>query len=166
MKIDDSGVATLVRDELAAVEAYRLALERLGNIPESRGLRLIRDDHEDAVGLLRSELANAGLAPPLSSGPWGFWLTFVEGAASMVGARAALKTLRSAERRDILDYEQALASLDLGGGLRELIGANILPKTRSHLALLDLYLDNKTQGGGMSYHADEGQGPRGEGRGV
>ncbi len=132
-------LCSLVKDELAAVETYRLALDTLGDRPECADLRRIQNDHEEAVSLLQERVASAGVEPPTRSGAWGWWLSALEGAAQLIGERAALKALRDGEERDIADYEQAMDDRALDRDLKELIGAHILPKTRAHLSVLDQY---------------------------
>jgi hypothetical protein len=154
-------VCALVKDELATIETYRLALERLGGRPEGADLRRIENDHEEAVSLLQERVARAGVEPPTSAGAWGFWMKLKEATASLGGERAAMRALRDGEERDIADYEQALSNTELDYELKELIGAHILPKTKSHLTLLDQYI---TDVKGSSYHDHSGTGPEGEGR--
>src|SRR5262245_15464753 len=59
----------LIRNELAAVESYKQAIEKAGS--ESQELVSIRGDHQGALGLLRSRVTALGGTASTDSGVWG-----------------------------------------------------------------------------------------------
>lgn len=154
----------LVQDELAAVETYRQALEKVGDDPGGEDIRRIEDDHEEAYALLCNQLAVMGQEPPHSSGAWGAWAKAVEGTAKVFGNKAAIKALKEGEEHGIKDYERALADDSVPAPFKKLISAELLPKTRGHVQVLDRLLTGGADG--KSYHSDQGYGERGGGRDV
>lgn len=162
------GFDYLVKDELSAVATYRQAIERLGSDPAVDELRRIEKEHEDAAAALQQRCAELGTTPPSSSGAWGAWAKMVEGAASMFGAKPAIKALKEGEEHGISDYEQALEDPGMDERIKSLISVELLPKTRSHVPALDRCIGAPGRGGpgGMSYHSDQGYGPQGQGRGA
>lgn len=157
----------LVQDELAAVETYRQALEKVGDEPGGEDIRRIEDDHEEAYALLCNQLAVMGKEPPASSGAWGAWAKAVEGTAKVFGNKAAIKALKEGEEHGIKDYESALSDESVPAPFKKLISAELLPKTRGHIQTLDRLLTGRGgDGNGKSYHSDQGYGESGEGRDV
>lgn len=154
-------VRTLFQDELSAVETYRQALEVAGSA-QAASLRRLQTQHSEAASLLRSGDFMDGEAPPRSSGAWGAWKRAVEGTASLLGQRAAIRALRDAEEAALEDYEVALREEALPSALRQLIASRLLPLARGRLPALDVMLDGR--GGAGSYHSDQGYGPAGAGR--
>lgn len=160
-------INALVKDELAAVETYRQALEKIGDDPSAEELRRIENDHERAVTLLQEEVAEMGEEPAISSGAWGAWARAVEGAAKLFGDRAAIRALKDGEEHGARDYERALEDQTLDEKVKMLILTSLLPRAREHIGVLDRFLaGGATSRGGMSYNADQGYGASGEGRGV
>jgi demethoxyubiquinone hydroxylase (CLK1/Coq7/Cat5 family) len=133
----------LLRGELAAVETYQQALARVGNEPGAAELRQIETEHREAAELLRSQVVQRGGKPAADSGAWGTWARAVEGAASLFGNAAALRTLREGEEHGVSSYESALQEPALDAECKELISAKLLPRTRAHLPVLDRFLDGK-----------------------
>lgn len=133
-------INALVRRELSAVEVYKLALAKVGGLPLGDELWRIEREHEQAVDLLLASLRRRGEAPPLGSGLRGAWSKAYEGAAMMLGGKAAIKALKSGERRGLLDYEDALNDRVLDPEVKDLIRAKLLPQTRAHIPALDRLL--------------------------
>lgn len=133
-------IDTLVRRELSAVEVYKLALAKVGGQPLGDELWRIEREHEQAVDLLLASLRRRGEEPPLGSGLRGAWSKAYEGAAMMLGGKAAIKALKSGERRGLLGYEDALKDEVLDPEVKDLIRAKLLPQTRAHIPALDRML--------------------------
>ena len=118
-------INVLVKDELAAVETYRLAMEKFGVLTGFEELRRIENDHERAAALLQAEVAERGVEPVTNSRIWRF---------------ASFKTLKRREKHAIRHYERALEDRDVDGPIKALISSQLLPSTRGHLFVLDGYL--------------------------
>lgn len=164
-KTDADAVNALIRDELAAVETYRQAMDKFGGATAAE-LRRLENDHERAVALLQEKVAEKGVEPATSSGAWGAFAKTVEGTAKLLGKTAALKALKEGEEHGIKDYEAALEDDSVPADVRALIQTHLLPQTKAHVPVLDRFLHGRTPPGGMTYNADQGQGPAGGGRGV
>jgi CBS domain-containing protein len=134
-----SDLGFLAQDELAAVETYKLALEKVKG-PAGEELRRIEAEHEEAVALLRARLQKIGQEFPRGSGLWGAWSRAIEGTAKVFGDKAALKALKEGEEHDIHDYEKALSDESVSADIKELISSELLPKTRAHVPALDRFL--------------------------
>lgn len=126
----------LLRGELAAVETYSQALEKIGNSGGALELMRVQQEHEDAAEILRQHVAERGAVPEFSSGAWGAFAKTVEGVAKIFGESSALKALKEGEEHGIKEYETALLDENLDLECRMLIGSTLLPRQRTHLRTL------------------------------
>jgi uncharacterized protein (TIGR02284 family) len=131
----------LLRGELAATETYQQALSKAGNEPRAVELHRIRDEHRAAANELRQHIHGHGGKPDQGSGSWGAWAKTVEGAAKIFGNAAAVKALKEGEEHGVKDYEDALTDANLPADCKELIRNRLLPQTRSHIPVLDRFLN-------------------------
>jgi len=136
---DSNDLTALVKDELAAVETYRQALEKVGGEPGGSELRRIEAEHEEALSLLQERLDD--LEVGTDSGLWGSWSKAVDGLAKVFGSKAALEALKEGEEHGVHDYEDALRNESLDADIRWIIGSEILPKTRAHIPALERLLE-------------------------
>src|SRR3978361_935419 len=83
----------LCRGELAAVETYNTALSSasLGHLRPQ--LIQCQRSHQNRVHLLGWRIHLLGGTPPESSGAWGVFDKAVEGAAAVIGEKAAISGL-------------------------------------------------------------------------
>lgn len=130
----------LVKDELAAVETYKQALEKVGASPAGPDLMRIEAEHEEAARLLQKRMRDLGRTPPDKPGLWGAFAEAVEGAAKLFGSKAAIKALKEGEEHGIHDYEDALEDEEVPAEVKELISTTLLPRTRAHLPVLERHL--------------------------
>lgn len=130
-------LGALLRGELAAVETYQQAIDKLAGGPGTAELRQILMDHREAAIDLRQHIQLAGGAAEDSSGVWGAFAKAAEGLASLLGNATALAALRQGEERGALAYENALADEELSPAGRTLIRSQLLPRTQAHLSMLD-----------------------------
>lgn len=131
---------SLVKEEMSAVETYRQALEKVADQPGADELARIEAEHEEAVTELRGKISQEGQAPSDSSGTWGVWAKAVEGGAKVFGNKAAIKALKEGEEHGVKRYQEVLEEPGLDPEVRELISAKLLPRTRSHIPVLDRFL--------------------------
>lgn len=157
-------VNDLIKDELSAVQTYHQAAEKIHG-PALAEVRRLENEHEKAAALLQQAVAERGIEPATKAGVWGLWSKLVEGAAAAVGESTALRALKEGEERGVRDYEDALRDESLPSDVRALIQTNLLPQTREHIPALERYLGGRGPSG-TSYHADQGYGDAGGGRGV
>ena len=105
----------LLRDELAAIETYRHALEKMrknhGHEPRFQQLTEVLHDHEQSASKLRDLVQRMGGTAANDAGPWGTWANTVLGAASLLGDKAALRALREGEESGVKDYRDALTEV-------------------------------------------------------
>jgi CBS domain-containing protein len=130
----------LVKDELAAAETYKQALEKVGAGPAGHDLTHLQAEHEEAARLLQKRMRDMGRTPPDKPGLWGAFAEAVQGAAKLFGAKAAIKALKEGEEHGIHDYEDALEDERVPAEVKELISTTLLPRTRAHLPVLDRHL--------------------------
>ena len=134
---------SLLRGELSAVETYQQALDKVGNEPGAYDLRRIASEHREAADTLRQHILNRGGQPADSSGAWGRFARAVTGTAKIFGNTAAIKALKEGEEHGAKDYESALKNTDLDLECRQLISNTLLPRTRSHVPVLDRFMSAK-----------------------
>jgi rubrerythrin len=134
---DENSLTTLVKGELAAVETYKQALEKVDDSLAGAELRRIEGEHEEAVKVLRERLEALNLDVPQDSGLWGDWSKAVEGTAKVFGSKAAIKALKEGEKHGVHDYEDALRDVKLDAELRDIIRSRLLPSTKAHIPALE-----------------------------
>jgi CBS domain-containing protein len=137
---EDMRVTSLVKDELAAAETYKQALQTFRRGPAEEELRRIENDHEEAARLLRERLARIGVNAPGGSELTGAWSKPIEGTGKAMDDKAALKILKEGEQNGIQDYQDALRDLGLDPEVKRLITTELLPKARSHVPVLEKFL--------------------------
>ncbi len=127
---------SLLRGEMAAVETYRQAIEKVGHEAGADQLRLIEKDHRAAVDALRQHVGKQGGKPSDSSGAWGSYAKAVEGTAKVFGNAAALKALKEGEEHGVKEYQAALDDKDVPADLKQVL-RGFMGKQREHLTVLD-----------------------------
>jgi uncharacterized protein (TIGR02284 family) len=133
----------LLRGEIAAVETYQQAMEKIGSDPGAAELRQIHDEHRDTANSLRLHIRDHNGTPDHGSGAWGAWAKVVTGVAKLFGNTAAVKALKEGEEHGIKSYEKALEDKELPEECKELMRSRLLPQTRAHLLILDRLLAGK-----------------------
>jgi uncharacterized protein (TIGR02284 family) len=136
-------IDTLLRGELSAVETYQQALDKVGTNSKAYDLNQIRSEHREAAYRLRQHILNRGGKPSKDSGAWGTWAKTVTGIAKVFSETAALKALKEGEEHGVKDYQDALSDPDLDPECRQLISSTLLPRTRSHIPVLDRLMNGK-----------------------
>lgn len=134
---------SLLRGEIAATETYQQAIEKVGNDPEAAQLRAIHAEHRDAANELRQHVHHHGGKPDQDSGAWGAFAKAVTGSAKIFGETAAMKALKEGEEQGLNSYESALKNPDMPHDCHELIRTTLMPRTRSHLSVLDRLMTEK-----------------------
>lgn len=126
----------MLRGEISAVETYTHASLSIDDAEVTETLNQICAAHEMAVDALRTQILDLGGVPEAEAGAWGALARTVEGAATLVGTRATLSTLKTGEQTGASSYEEALER-DLPVFSKNLIDGKLLPQTRDHIIVLD-----------------------------
>ena len=131
---------SLLRTELAAVETYKMAIEKVrhgGAAPADSValLQKIEQEHEQAAEKLRERIRAAGREPAASAGAWGAYAVLVQGTANLFGDTAALRGLKMGEEHKLKDYRAALDDVDESS--RQLIQQRLIPAEQQHIAAID-----------------------------
>ncbi|TMQ11471.1 MAG: DUF2383 domain-containing protein [Deltaproteobacteria bacterium] len=104
---------SFLRGEMAAVETYQMALDKLEKTSTARDELLANlKSHQDRVMALQDAIVAAGGTPAKSSGPWGTFAKAVEGTAKTLGDKAAVSALEEGEDHGLKDYRDDLNKLD------------------------------------------------------
>jgi hypothetical protein len=121
---------SLMRGELAAVDTYRHAIDRLAQeAPED--LRTCLQSHDRRATSLAEHITLVGGTPVSGSGLWGAFALVVEGGASLIGPRALFAALEEGEDQGLTDYRAALGRVDAAG--LALLRRDLLPEQiRTH----------------------------------
>ena len=121
----------LCRGELAAVETYNTALSSASLGTFRTQLIQCQRSHQNRVHLLGWRIHLLGGTPPESSGAWGVFAKAVEGAATVIGERAAISALEEGEDHGLNEYRSRISELD--SDTRDFIQARVLPaQTETH----------------------------------
>lgn len=121
----------LCRGELAAVETYNTALSAASLGSFRAQLIQCQRSHQNRVHLLGWRIHLLGGTPPESSGAWGIFAKALEGAATVLGERAAIAALEEGEDHGLNEYRTRLGEFD--ADTRDFIQARVLPaQTETH----------------------------------
>ena len=117
---------SFLRGELAAVETYRLALDKLDpSSPARVELDLNMSSHQERVAMLSDAIIMLGGKPATSSGPWGTFAKAVEGSARVFGDKAAVSALEEGEDHGLKDYKR---DQGLDGEAQRIVADVLLPE--------------------------------------
>jgi uncharacterized protein (TIGR02284 family) len=120
-----------LRGELAAVETYRRAVEKVDDEFLRASLHELGLAHQQRVALLRSRIGQLGGEPARTSGVWGGFAKVVEGGAKVFGVKAALAALEEGEDHGLRMYRDDLDDVD--ASLQAFVLNELLPEQqRSH----------------------------------
>jgi hypothetical protein len=118
-----------LRGELAAVETYKMALDKLAAASPLRAeIERNMMSHQDRVDALCDAILAVGGKPATGSGPWGAWARTVEGTAKIFGDRAAISALEEGEDHGLDDYKRGLDDDELDGPSRNMLTSRLLPE--------------------------------------
>lgn len=122
---------SFLRGELAAVETYRQAIERLDDFTALAHLRDCLSSHRLRAERLAEQVRRLGGVPSRSSGSWGVFARLFEGGAKLFGEAAAIAALEQGEDHGRIDYKRDMDCLDAES--RRFVEAEILPEQlRTH----------------------------------
>jgi hypothetical protein len=128
-----------LRGEIAAVETYRKALERLQSRDTEEELRACLASHERRVEALARQIRALGGEPAEDSGAWGAFARLAEAGAAAIGDEAAIALLEEGEDHGLKLYLDDVGKLDRD--TRKQIEREILPEQiRTHGSMSDLKL--------------------------
>lgn len=117
---------SFLRGEISAAETYRIALSKLdANSTARPDLQACLASHEQRIAMLRDAIRTCGGEPAEGSGPWGAFAKSVEGAASVLGEKAAIAALEEGEDHGVADYRRGIDDLDPDS--RHLVNDELLP---------------------------------------
>jgi len=128
----------MLRDELAALETYDQALGTFDKYPAAlTELKRIRDDHREAVRVLREHITEHGGTPSETSGAWGAIAAALTEAAKVIGPDTTLIDLKRGEEHGLNDYKEAVKKAELPAECLDLVRNKLLPRCSEHVASLD-----------------------------
>jgi hypothetical protein len=120
-----------LRGEMSAVETYQMALDKLEGTSAARDELIVNlKSHQDRVIALQDAIVALGGTPAQSSGPWGAFARLVEGAAKVLGEKAAIDVLEEGEDHGLKDYRKDMDTLDPRG--RQIVGGMIAMQQQTH----------------------------------
>jgi hypothetical protein len=120
-----------LRGEMSAVETYQMALGKLEGTSAARDELIVNlKSHQDRVIALQDAIVALGGTPAESSGPWGAFAKLVEGAAKVLGEKAAIDALEEGEDHGLKDYRKDMDKLDPRG--RQIVGGMIAMQQQTH----------------------------------
>lgn len=123
----------MLRGERAAVETYKLCIDKLDSADPKQQLAELRSSHSARVGKLTARVAMLGGTADMTSGAWGTFAKAFEGGAAVFGTGAALSALEEGEDHG----KKVYAKLDdLTEVTRAFVKAELVPEQRrTHDAL-------------------------------
>jgi bacterioferritin (cytochrome b1) len=135
---------SFLRGELAAVETYDQALNKIQDRQIQQPLREVRASHDRRAYLLRQRILVLGGEPAASSGLWGGIAKMVEAGAAAFGVSPAIAALEEGEDRGRDDYRSELS--DLSPETQSFVSENVLPEQlRTHEVVSSLKRELKAR---------------------
>lgn len=130
-RTDVAQLNSFLRGELAAVETYDQALNKIDDSELREPLRDVRASHDRRAQLLRQRILVLGGEPASSSGIWGGFAKLVEGGAAVFGVSPAIAALEEGEDHGRDDYGADLH--DLSPETQNFVSKSVLPEQlRTH----------------------------------
>jgi len=127
----------LLRGERSAVETYDQAIEKHGDNPVLGELRILRNDHVEAVRILEENVRSMGGSPDQDAGAWGAFANTVQATANLLGSNSALEALQKGEQAGQKDYESALKDDKVMQECKTLFNTKLLPSTIEHISTIE-----------------------------
>lgn len=126
----------LLHGEVAAVEAYELAIAKLdASAPSELGTCL--QSHQQRVELLTVHLYELGARPEDRSGVWGTFVRLLERGAALMGESAAIGFLEEGEDHGLAEYRKQIE--ELSPESRRFVEIELLPEQiRTHDLVMTL----------------------------
>ena len=115
---------SFLRGEIAAVETYRQAIDKVTDASVRLQLEHCRRSHQQRADLLKDRILRVGGAPADGSGVWGAFAKLVEGGAMVFGDKAAIDVLEQGEDHGLKVAIHALSEKTAHRGA--VLGADIL----------------------------------------
>lgn len=117
---------SFLRGEIAAVETYQMALDKIDETSTTRDELLVNlKSHQDRVMALQDAITAIGGTPAKGSGPWGTFAKAVEGSAKLMGDKATVAALEEGEDHGLKLYRDDLDKLDATS--RQLVQMDLMP---------------------------------------
>ena len=88
---------SFLRGEIAAVETYRQALDKVNDVQARMQLEQCHASHQHRVDLLKTRIIELGGEPSQGLGTWGAFAKAAEASAAALGERAAIDVLEEGE---------------------------------------------------------------------
>jgi uncharacterized protein (TIGR02284 family) len=128
----------LIRGEMAAMEAYDVALKDVKDKNQKSKLQKIRNEHEKNISILSKFVASKTelLEDTSDSGPWGEFAKAWTKTRSFVDNEGALKALRQGEEHGVKEYKEALEDKSINAQLKDTIRKQMLPNQEKHIETL------------------------------
>ncbi len=123
----------LLRGEIAAIETYTQAIDKIDSDAPDNVLERIRGVHQENAFKLHKLVIESGAEPTIGSGTWGGFDQALEDSDKLVGESPALKILQTGEANGISQYENALANEDVHETAKTLIRRALMPSLSGHL---------------------------------
>jgi len=96
----------LLKGEIAAVETYSQAIDKIKDQSLCSELREVQGCHADRALLLHDKVSSLGREPAKGSGMWGALANMLEGSAKLFGEKAAIGMLEEQEDKELADYRK------------------------------------------------------------
>jgi hypothetical protein len=115
----------LLREELAAVETYSVAVTKIKSQDVKNALTPVKAAHEKRIPQLIDQIKKVGGQPASNSGLWGRFEKLIEQGSAAFGDKAAVGALEECEVKSLADYKFDIEDLDADS--HKLVMSNLLP---------------------------------------
>lgn len=132
-----TAVDELLRGEMAATEAYRIALPRVRDREHRRRLERILKEHGEAVTELARDANALGARPAKGSGAFGLFARTAQRLASLLGRKTNLLALRAGELHGLRQFHSAVSERPLPSSLRDRVADVFVARQTAHIRALD-----------------------------
>ncbi|MDB6090714.1 MAG: uncharacterized protein JWN85_3498 [Gammaproteobacteria bacterium] len=135
----DELVEDLIKLDLAAIEAYDSAIERLSNAEYKGRLQEFRADHQEHTRVLGAWMRQQGRNPPDGAGGKQLLTSGKVVLAALLGDKRILQAMKTNEEDTNTAYERAVEHADVDDDLRGVFAKNLADERR-HRAWIESQL--------------------------
>ena len=128
---------SILRGEISAVETYDKAIEKFPDEIATQTLREIRNEHANAVEMLKESVIGMHGIPEVNSGAWGTFTSAIQATANFFGEESAVRSLQQGEELGQQAYADALGDENVLPECKQLFRDRLLPMVNQHIARLE-----------------------------
>jgi len=137
MNTNKEKIASILRGEVSAFEAYDRVLKKMDNFPNHSVLKDIRSTHKAAADFWKTEATFKNVDQKKDSGAWGTVVQTLLSTTKVLGNEATLMTIKKGEEHGLELYQDMLKDESIAPRIKAKIETHFIPNQRKHISSLE-----------------------------